>query len=365
MRPASAGSASPRCRPRSDAVVGAARRSWSWSRWSCSCRSASGRSSPRSSRLVALYVLMGLGLNITLGLAGLLDLGFVAFFAVGAYTVGLLTSTGRVRHRRLVVLGRHPVRGAVRDAVRRRSSACRSCGIRGDYLAIATLGFGEIIRILAGSDLLKPWSWAARAGIINIPKPIDVPPTHFLAGPDPDLLHRARLRGGHRLRRLAAARLAARAARGWRSARTRTWPRRSASTWSRPSCSPTCWARRSPDSAARSSRPSSAPIFPSSIKLLVSINVVAIIIVGGMGSIPGVVARRDRPHRPAGAVPRVLRVPLPVLRRRADGDHDRCGPRACCPSRIARRELHVTRDEVDRPDAPVGTDAGQREASGR
>ena len=42
---------------------------------------------------VALYVLMGLGLNITLGLAGLLDLGFVAFFAVGAYTVGLLTST--------------------------------------------------------------------------------------------------------------------------------------------------------------------------------------------------------------------------------------------------------------------------------
>ncbi len=44
--------------------------------------------------IVALYILMGLGLNITLGLAGLLDLGFVAFFAVGAYTVGLLTSTG-------------------------------------------------------------------------------------------------------------------------------------------------------------------------------------------------------------------------------------------------------------------------------
>ena len=43
--------------------------------------------------LVALYVLMGFGLNITLGLAGLLDLGFVAFFAVGAYTVGLLTSS--------------------------------------------------------------------------------------------------------------------------------------------------------------------------------------------------------------------------------------------------------------------------------
>ena len=44
--------------------------------------------------IVAIYVLMGFGMNITLGLAGLLDLGFVAFFAVGAYTVGLLTSTG-------------------------------------------------------------------------------------------------------------------------------------------------------------------------------------------------------------------------------------------------------------------------------
>jgi branched-chain amino acid transport system permease protein len=43
--------------------------------------------------LVALYILMGLGLNITLGLAGLLDLGFVAFFAIGGYTVGLLTSS--------------------------------------------------------------------------------------------------------------------------------------------------------------------------------------------------------------------------------------------------------------------------------
>ena len=77
--------------------------------------------------LVALFVLLGLGLNITLGLAGLLDLGFVAFYAVGAYTVALLTSIGRVRDRRLELLAGHPVRGAVRDAVRRSSWACRSC----------------------------------------------------------------------------------------------------------------------------------------------------------------------------------------------------------------------------------------------
>ena len=60
--------------------------------------------------LVALYALMGLGLNITLGLAGLLDLGFVAFFAVGAYTIALLTSAGRRRHRRAAVHRGHPLR---------------------------------------------------------------------------------------------------------------------------------------------------------------------------------------------------------------------------------------------------------------
>ncbi len=57
--------------------------------------------------LIALYALMGLGLNITLGLAGLLDLGFVAFFAVGAYTVALLTRYRRCRHRRASLLRGH------------------------------------------------------------------------------------------------------------------------------------------------------------------------------------------------------------------------------------------------------------------
>jgi branched-chain amino acid transport system permease protein len=56
-------------------------------------------------------------------------------------------------------------------------------GIRGDYLAIATLGFGEIIAILARSDLLKPFIGGPR-GILNIPKPFDVPPEHFLSGPN-------------------------------------------------------------------------------------------------------------------------------------------------------------------------------------
>ena len=159
--------------------------------------------------LVALYVLMGLGLNITLGLAGLLDLGFVAFFAVGAYTVALLTSTAEFG------LADWPFWAAIPFAVLFAMLfgailGLPILGIRGDYLAIATLGFGEIIRILAGSDLLKPWLGGPR-GILNVPKPIAVPADALPSGAEPDLLHRHRLRCLDRLRGLAAARLAARA----------------------------------------------------------------------------------------------------------------------------------------------------------
>jgi len=130
---------------------------------------------------------MGLGLNITLGLAGLLDLGFVAFFAVGAYTTALLTSTGElgiaqwsffvaIPFSMLVAMGFGMLLGLP------------ILGIRGDYLAIATLGFGEIIRILAMSDLLKDTIGGPR-GILNVPKPLDsiginVSPGDWLAGPN-------------------------------------------------------------------------------------------------------------------------------------------------------------------------------------
>jgi len=137
--------------------------------------------------LIALYALMGLGLNITLGMAGLLDLGFVAFFAVGAYTTALLTSTGElgiaewnffvaIPFAMLTAMGFGILLGLP------------ILNIRGDYLAIATLGFGEIIAILARSDLLKDYIGGPR-GILNVPKPlaslgIDIPPDHWLAGPN-------------------------------------------------------------------------------------------------------------------------------------------------------------------------------------
>lgn len=119
--------------------------------------------------LVCLYALMGLGLNIELGLAGLVDLGFVAFFAVGAYTVALLTADPAV------LGGRLPFFAALPFAILAASAAGFLFGlpvlkVRGDYLAIATPGLGEIIRVLVLSDMLKPLLGGAQ-GIVNIPKP--------------------------------------------------------------------------------------------------------------------------------------------------------------------------------------------------
>ncbi len=112
--------------------------------------------------LVLIYVMLGLGLNIVVGLAGLLDLGYVGFYAVGAYTYAMLAQyfgigfwTGLVAAGIMAaffgfILGFPVLR------------------LRGDYLAIVTLGFGEIIRILLNN--LTDITGGPR-GIGNIPKP--------------------------------------------------------------------------------------------------------------------------------------------------------------------------------------------------
>ena len=96
---------------------------------------------------IGIFILMGLGLTIVVGFAGLLDLGFVAFFAIGAYTMAILTSEGALG------IGGFSFWGALPFAVLAAALAGILLGIpvlrmRGDYLAIVTLGFGEIIRIL-------------------------------------------------------------------------------------------------------------------------------------------------------------------------------------------------------------------------
>ncbi|PPR36676.1 MAG: hypothetical protein CFH35_00690 [Alphaproteobacteria bacterium MarineAlpha9_Bin5] len=112
--------------------------------------------------LVLIYVMLGWGLNIVVGLAGLLDLGYVAFYAVGAYTFALL---GTVYD--WSFWGCLPIAGAV-AAMFGILLGYPVLRLRGDYLAIVTLGFGEIIRVVLTN-------WVALSGgpngIAGIPRP--------------------------------------------------------------------------------------------------------------------------------------------------------------------------------------------------
>lgn len=94
---------------------------------------------------ILIYILLGMGLNIVIGYAGLLDLGFVAFYAIGAYTYALLASPQLGLHLPfLVILPIACVVGAIAGIL----LGIPVLRLRGDYLAIVTLGFGEIIRVM-------------------------------------------------------------------------------------------------------------------------------------------------------------------------------------------------------------------------
>jgi len=298
---------------------------------------------------VALFILLGLGLNITLGLAGLLDLGFVAFYAVGAYTVALLTSDSALGLAHLTFWEAVPF-AIIFAMLFGLFLGLPILRIRGDYLAIATLGFGEIIRILAGSDLLKGILGGAQ-GIVNIPKPIPVPPTHWLAGPV-------------QIYYLALACAAVVAFVSWRLRASRL-----GRSW---------MAIREDEDVAEGmginlvqtkllaymlgggfaglagaiSVGLVGSVFPTSITLQLSINVVAIVIVGGMGSIPGVIL---------GAL---VLVGLPeMFREFSDYRLLFYGialmaimiyrPEGLLPSRVARRELHTTDELLEMSDAEL------------
>ena len=111
---------------------------------------------------VATYVLVALGLNIVVGYAGLLDLGYVGFYAVGAYTVGVLSS----EHGSLPWLWCVPI-AIVVAMISGVLLGAPTLRVRGDYLAIVTLGFGEIVRLtLVNSQ----WLGGAQ-GISDIPRP--------------------------------------------------------------------------------------------------------------------------------------------------------------------------------------------------
>ncbi len=117
---------------------------------------------------VGIFVLMGLGLNIEVGYAGLLDLGIVAFFAVGAYTVALLTAP--VPHNFLWPFWATVPIGIVLAGLFGVLLGIPVLRLRGDYLAIVTLGLGEITRILIKSDLLTDFTAGPR-GVRDIAGP--------------------------------------------------------------------------------------------------------------------------------------------------------------------------------------------------
>ncbi len=115
---------------------------------------------------MSYYVLLALGLNVVVGFAGLLDLGYVGFFAVGAYTVALLTSPDSVLHTEWAWLAALPVAVAI-AMLSGLILGWPTLRLRGDYLAIVTLGFAEIIRIFAtSSETLR-----GDRGFANIPHP--------------------------------------------------------------------------------------------------------------------------------------------------------------------------------------------------
>ena len=292
---------------------------------------------------VGIFVLMGLGLNIVVGFAGLLDLGYVAFFAIGAYTMAVMTSTGALGVGVSFWLALPvSVTAAIIAGVLLGTPVLR---MRGDYLAIVTLGFGEIIRILANSDMLKSFLGGAQ-GILNIPKP--------------EFLGTALIQPGQLYYVVLAGCLLA-AFVSWRLSRSRLGRQ-----W---------MALREDEDVAQAMginlvktkllafaigaafsglagaifASKLTSIFPHSFNLLISINVLSLIIVGGMGSLPGVVV---------GAL---ILVGLPeLLREFAEYRYLMYGallivmmlakPEGFWPSAIQRRELHAYEDPGPVPD---------------
>jgi branched-chain amino acid transport system permease protein len=232
---------------------------------------------------VGIFILMGLGLNIVVGFAGLLDLGYVAFYAIGAYTMGVLTSP-ELNANPMAFWAALPVALLV-AVVAGVILGLPVLKMRGDYLAIVTLGFGEIVRVLVLSDWLRPWLGGSQ-GIQHIAHPIIGP---LDLGSQQTLYY------------VILAFIAVAAFIAWRlkdSRLGRSW-----------------MALREDEDVARAmginhvatklmafasgaffaglggtlfaAKLSSA--YPQSFQFLVSINVLALIIIGGMGSIPGVI----------------------------------------------------------------------------
>ncbi len=235
--------------------------------------------------LVGIYILLGLGLNIVVGFAGLLDLGYVAFYAVGAYATAVLTSPASpIFAPQLDFWVAVPLVLAI-TAVIGLTIGAPVLRLRGDYLAIVTLGFGEIARIIFQSNWMTPYLGGSQ-GILQVPAPeffgTSLRQPHLLYYPI-----------------LAACIIAAIAAISLANSRVgRAWT-----------------AMREDESVAEATGVNTVKykllafglgatfgglagalyavrigtVFPQELNIVVSINALALIILGGIGSIPGVI----------------------------------------------------------------------------
>ncbi|MGF7237880.1 MAG: branched-chain amino acid ABC transporter permease [Frankia sp.] len=134
---------------------------------------------------IGIYALLALGLNVVVGYAGLLDLGYIAFFAIGAYVTGYFTTkTGMPWHSPVVfnpffVLPIALLIAALAGVI----LGGPTLRLRGDYLAIVTLGFGEIVQLLANN---AQGITNGPRGVFGVPNPsINVGPVHYAWSLDP------------------------------------------------------------------------------------------------------------------------------------------------------------------------------------
>ncbi len=233
-----------------------------------------------------IFLLMALGLNIVVGFAGLLDLGYVAFFAVGAYASAVLTSPLSPFFKPewpwwytlpvVVVVG-------VFAGIMVGTPVIR---LRGDYLAIVTLGFGEIVRITFLSDAAAPWFGGA-GGIRQIPGI----PLGFdtVSGSDPQYIFYFALALVLLSAWVSHALLNSRVGRAWTAMREDESVAEVMgidTVKSKLSAFVVGAVLAALGGALFSAKLGS--IFPTSFELLISIVILVIVIVGGMGNIVGV-----------------------------------------------------------------------------
>ena len=232
---------------------------------------------------VGLFTLMGMGLNLEVGIAGLLDLGFVAFYATGAYATALLTADSPYALANLSFWQAMPI-AVLCSVMLGLIFGIPVLKVRGDYLAVATLGLGEIVRVIVLSDAAAPLLGGAH-GVLQIPRPaigtfvLDDPVSLFY------LTMVASVVAAYAAWRLEESRLG----RAWKAIRDDEDVAQALGiNLVRVKLLAYGLGAAFAGLAGSIFATMLGSIFPHSFQLIISINILALIIVGGMGSLPGV-----------------------------------------------------------------------------